>query len=341
MSKRPLLLIPLLGFALTAPQGVALIPEVTASYTTTSLAIALEDPQTAEAALRAIRLQGADALPALEDVAFNAPDLSARGRAILAMRDIDTPEASTALRSLTASQHELAVRSWAASALIHRAADLDSLIRLTQQYQHALPATGRPLELKIEQLTANASTVELLKMAATGNQFTQSLGPRLNRVPAQDLVVAMRTHSNDQVRRQAAAYLAARGAQDQHVAAAIIDATRWDPERSELPWAGGALYIPGLQYQRKHAIALIGELIRWNLALRDNPSAQRQVQNNLRSVQLLRAAGFQNAWPDVNGTEVLIEYRRVAGRAALHQILAEQGLSNTEWAAALMNRGTK
>lgn len=335
----------LLGLALAAGSTAGIIPEAEQHHKTT-LHDQLADPETAEQALATV-MKGADPLSELEQVAFEGTDLSARGRAILAIQGIEGKEADATLKTLTGNNFPPMVRNWAAAAQVNRVRDLDTYIQLAQTYSYQYPAVLRPLELKAAQILAGADTITMLKLVGTNPQLASSVGPRLIAAPTKDLMKLMQTHGDDMVRRQAASYLAAKGAQSgkgySEVAAAVIESLALKPKARKLPWEGGALYVPSIQWKKAEALELIDVLIRWNLHLEsvDKQNEQRQVQNNLRSVQLLQAAGFQNAWPDVNGPDVLVNYGQVVGRKKVHQILADLDLLDSRWAAALDQLGKR
>ena len=346
MRAGPILSITLAGLiGLGAAAGI--IPEAEEHHASTSdLHAALSDPDTAEKALESV-LRRSTALEELEVVALEGSDVSARGRAILAIQGIDGKRADAVLQTVLGSSAPPLVHSWAAAARINRAQDLDAFLPLAQTYIHQYPATARPIELKAGHLLADADLADMLGLMAVQPQLAAAIAPKVIAAPAADLVDLMQNHGDDQVRRQAAAYLAskAQASKEGHeqVSRAVRSSLAFAPKAKRLPWEGGALYVPGIQWKKSEALDLIRILIQWNLHLGkiEKVNEQRQVQNNLRSVQLLQAATFQNAWPTVGNHEVLVQYGQIEGRTAVQKLLAEQGLLESPWAQALDQLGKK
>lgn len=335
----------LVALALGATAGIIPEAEEHSRSQDGDLHALLSDPETADAALESV-LRRSSALAELEEVAVKGTDLSARGRALLGIQGIRGKEADAALDTVLASGAPPLVQAWAASARINRTADLDSFLPLAQSYVYQYPATARPIELKAAQLLEGASIADMLKLMALQPQLAAAIAPKILTTPSSELVRLMQTHGDDNVRRQAAAYLASQGQDDKghaKVSAAVRDALAYDKKVKDLPWDGGALYVPAIQWQKNEALDLIRTLIQWNLHCEriDKANEQRQVQNNLRSVQLLQAAGFGNAWPDVSGPDVLVEYGKIAGRQDVWKLLDEQGLLDSRWAKALDQLGKR
>ena len=78
--------------------------------------------------------------------------------------------------------------------------------------------------------------------------------------------------------------------------AAMIDALRYDPRAEHVPWDGGALYVPGIQWNRTNARAMLRELGNWYAWAQrtENYEAQTQAMNNMGSISLLGAAGYSS-----------------------------------------------
>ena len=58
-----------------------------------------------------------------------------------------------------------------------------------------------------------------------------------------------------------------------------------------MPWEGGPLFVPALQWKREDARDLAWELLAWMVFAerRDLGNLHSQIQNNLRSLQLAAA----------------------------------------------------
>ena len=106
-----------------------------------------------------------------------------------------------------------------------------------------------------------------------------------------------------------------------------------------MPWSGGALFLPGIQWQKRAGTDLVGELIAWHLwcDVRGRGNEQRQIHNNIRSLSLARAVGYQTpGWNDVGTIRWLQIWRHFAGRSAVSAMLREQGLDkSSKYADAL------
>jgi hypothetical protein len=185
----------------------------------------------------------------------------------------------------------------------------------------------------------------LLALTIRMPQLQAALTPMILAQSEAELVRVMRTAKNQNVRRQAAAYLGTRaaGGDAARVAAAIAEAYHFDPAATGIPWEGGPLFIPGIAWQKDPAQArrLADHLIRWMLWCDRHGRAaeQRQLHNNLRSLNLARAAGYESPGWQVADTVVwLRSWGAVVGRDQLEAILAEQQVAeNPRYRAAVTN----
>ena len=130
------------------------------------------------------------------------------------------------------------------------------------------------------------------------------------------------------IRRQAAAYIATLALQgDDGVPLAVVDAYRFDSRATALPWDGGPLFIPSLQWDKRHSQALVGNLVAWLLwcDLQGRRDARQPIINNLSSFQLMQAAGYQ--WPSESTVYGWLQsWGQVVGRQGIEKLLAEQGV---------------
>lgn len=154
-------------------------------------------------------------------------------------------------------------------------------------------------------------------------KLSTSLGPAVAKSDSAELAQAMLAAEGLQARRMAAGYLAAQGQGKTKRAAmnATVDALRFNRKASAVPWSGGPLYIPSIQWERNDAIELVGELVAWHIYCeRQGWQAERQkVANNLASVGLTRRAGFGHM--GYQSEQMLLSYGRVAGYQAAQAIL--------------------
>ena len=152
------------------------------------------------------------------------------------------------------------------------------------------------------------------------------------------LVGAMVKSTNQNVRRMAAGYLAS---VQGDVASQVIKAYAFRKGAKKVPWDGGALFLPGIKWSKKDARALVGNLIRWHLwaEINGKQDLQKQIHNNLRSVQLVRAAGYRNpSWQPIGTDKWLQTWGKVVGRRGIRAILKQQGVRwKRRYRAVLLN----
>ncbi|MCA9571549.1 MAG: hypothetical protein KC656_27110, partial [Myxococcales bacterium] len=319
------------GFAFAG--GGSLIPEVGGTPAPKPVQappgrVDLTDAETADAMVTALVADGTRGTEKLAEIALEHRDLAARGRAIVGLARAEGSKADTTLEKLRNSgSDEQLVRTWAYAASLQRAPDLSTVLALASE-QGRYTGSERAVQLAAGRYLQDASAVELLEMAGSVPALNAAIGPMLLEVPPAELGALMLTHPNDNVRRQAAAWLGSQATQKGRtdaVARITIDQLRHDPGVGDVPWKGGALYIPGIQWDQKRARELVRTLIQWKLYCeRTGKSGEKnQVWNNLRSVQLLQAAGFQNAWP--NDEQVLEEWARIGGKGDVEKLRGEQG----------------
>jgi len=214
------------------------------------------------------------------------------------------------------------------------------MVSLVQQF----PALQRPLRLKVvaelNQGADGVSPEELLSLSIRVPQIQQSLAGTIRGFGAERITSVMVSASDQNVRRQAAAYLAGMAQQgDQEVASAVIAAVKFDRQATEVAWKGGPLFVPGIAWKKEVARALVGQLIRWHVWCDRHAKKPEllQLHNNLRSLSLARAAGYQSpGWQQADTPRWLTAWGKVVGRAGLEKILKEQGVAdNARYAAVL------
>jgi hypothetical protein len=157
-----------------------------------------------------------------------------------------------------------------------------------------------------------------------------------------DKLTNVMLHAKDtNIRRLAAAYLGTLAQQGggADVAKAVTKQLKFDINSKSVPWNGGALFVPGIQWSKEDARALVGELIRWNLwsDIRNNAQQQRQIHNNIRSLGLARAAGYTSpGWNDVDCVAWLKAWGAAVGRDEIAKILKEQDVDNNQEYAVVL-----
>ena len=275
-----------------------------------------------------------DSVTQLRETALHGESLESQGNAVLALVASQDADATGALLSIESQKRapEL-VRTWAAAGAVQRAnsmAELEALADLLSRY----PALERPFRLSATELMGGNPDPEALltlsvKSPALRTAFSQTLAKA-------DVSVMMRvlfTHKENEVRRLAAGYLAARD----DSADSIVKGYRYEAKGSAVPWQGGALYVPSLGWGRSQAKILLGNLTAWHLHCDRHGLTQekQQVFNNLRSVGIWRQAGSQNR--PVNDTvRLLKQYAELVGVEKVAQLLEAQGVRhNPKYAGVL------
>jgi len=171
-------------------------------------------------------------------------------------------------------------------------------------------------------------------------QLQQALAPAIIALGPKDLSAALVTAKDQNVRRQAAAYLGSlAGRGDKGVPAAVIEVYKFDPDAKDVAWKGGPLFVPGINWNKEDARALVGNLISWHLwcDIRGRKSEQKQIHNNIRSLSLARAAGYQGpGWQDIGTVQWLTIWGKAVGRKEIERMLKQQGVdTNRKYSSVL------
>lgn len=282
----------------------------------------LSDPDTAGAARDALASLGEGALGTLQDAALLSSDPATQGWAIEVIGRIPGDRSDQTLELIQGRTNTSAlVRTWAAAARIKRATDLAGLAQLAPLAQQ-MPALQRPLGMRATALVDSDSTAaDLIALANSTPALQQALAEPILARGADALLNTMFTHADNTIRRTATGYLGTLAGRDASVAAKVADAYAWSPKHDGVFWAGGALYVPNLQWQQKEARVLVGHLVEWHLVCdRLGLSGEKQqVYNNLRSVQLHRPAGMP--WPNNDTNQLLQQWAGVVGQPLVDGML--------------------
>ncbi|MCZ6603338.1 MAG: DUF2330 domain-containing protein, partial [Planctomycetota bacterium] len=326
--------VPLFCLALIVTLAGPPQPVMADEPTLTDLVSMLDDGRTAEGALEALVKRAEEAIPSLLDEAVRGGRLTRRGWAIAALAEIGGDRAREKLFALQADpQQALLVRNWAAAALARMAPSVAELGRIAW-LSWTFPSLIRPLGLRLDSLLAEdskgSSVEDYLSLANQVPVLQTSILSQIRSFGPAALAEVMRSGSDQQLRWQATAYLGSMSALgDEGVAAAVIEAYRFDPEAKEVPWNGGPLYVPGIRWGEDDAVALVGNLIRWHLYCdrHDLSQEQNQIRNNIVSLQLRQVAGYQPPTGAVSSTVSWLEvWKEVVGRSGIRKILKEQGV---------------
>jgi len=298
----------------------------------------LGDRRTSQGAVARLKTIGQRAVPKLLNEAFDGTDPARRGWAIVCLAEIGGPAVEADLEKLHKNpNHPNLVRSWAAAARIQIARSTDQLVALSSLV-NSFPALKRPLGLRLASAFAGKRSAkdaeQMLLLTTRVYSLRQAMAPAIVGLGPKPLVKVMITSNNQKVRRQAAAYLGTIAVQQgaDKVGRHVLRAYRFDGGAKRVPWDGGPLFVPGIRWSQGQARKLAGHLVAWHVWVDYNgkPAAlKKQLHNNLRSLSLARAAGYQSpGWRDV-GTERWLEvWGGVVGRKGIEALLGKLG-----WAA--------
>ena len=187
-----------------------------------------------------------------------------------------------------------------------------------------------------------ASAEGLLAVSLQVSQLQAALAPAILATGADGLTEAMATAKDQNVRRQAAGYLgtlAQQGSKDE-VAKAVVKQFTFDPMAKDVPWKNGPLFLPGIQWDKENAKAVVGNLVKWHLwcDINKKSAEQNQIHNNIRSLGLANAAGYQSPGfgNNIGTVQWLQTWGKAFGKEELTGILEEQKvLDNDKYAAML------
>jgi hypothetical protein len=261
---------------------------------------------------------------ALREVALYEEDLEAQGQAILALVQHGDADAIGVLLDIEGHGRAPEIlRTWAAAGAVQRAASLKELGEMSELLSRH-PALERPFRLAALSLMKEGVDVEaLLVLSAKVPALQAAFGPPLSEADAGEMAGFMLRHEDNGVRRLAAGYLAARDdAADQ-----IITVYRYVASGRDVPWQGGALYVPSLGWGRTQAKELMGHLTAWHLHCDRHglESEKQQVFNNLRSVGIWRQAGSKQS-PRNDTVLLLSQYAKLVGVKEVARMLSAQGV---------------
>jgi hypothetical protein len=250
---------------------------------------------------------GVQSVQTLKNTATSADNIVARGHAIQALAGLDAEPANGALRAIAADTDQVElVRTWAGAALVGRAQNIDEIVAIAP-LTRSLPGLTTPLSARAKRIGGELNDLAgALSLASSTPEVQTALLPLIQAQGVQALTDAMFTHPDQEPRRFAAGVLAAMkdlSAQDRKQ---VIAAYAPNPRATQVPWNGGALYVPSMGFARDEAATLAGHLVAWysycdKKGLQDE---RQQVMNNLRSVGVWRQAGFTRPPGGVDGAEM-------------------------------------
>ncbi len=315
----------------------------------------LAESDSAEAAVdQLVKQAGADPtqraaiVQTLADAAgSDATETEVRGWAIIALGEIGGMDVDEILLKIQVNKkHSDLVRTWAAAARVAMCRSTEALIEKASLIAE-FPALGRPIGKRIvDQLESDegVSAESLLEASIRIPQIAGALSQTIIALGPDQLVTAMRSATDPNVRRQAAGYLASqakRGTEEAaDVARMTLQAYAFQAEAEDVPWTGGALFVPGINWTPEDAHTLVRSLIAWNVWAEENGKTelQRQIHNNIRGVGLSRKVGYQSPnFQFASAPEWLLAWGKVAGKQAVLELLAEQELEDSARYKSVLN----
>ncbi|MFT7521333.1 MAG: hypothetical protein ACI9MC_003484 [Kiritimatiellia bacterium] len=274
-------------------------------------------------AMAALTAQGASALPMLRSAALERQDPVVQGRSIVVMRQIGGTEAEIHLSHIQRTTSDPLVRSWAAAARIQNAQDMDTVMRFAREFG-TLPGVDRPLKMAMEARMGSINTAQALQLYMTTPSLQGALQPIIAKAPADELVGVMLTSPDNNARRTAAGFIGglAQNGGEKAVADALI--SKLSRPGHQVPWKGGALFVPGINWRGARGQKLITVLTGWMLFCEKQGmnAEKQQIVNNLQSVGLSRANGIT---PYGDGEHMLVEIKKRFGEQAAREARAFAG----------------
>lgn len=268
----------------------------------------------------------------LLSVAKTNEDFPTRGWAIAAMTEVGGQDVDEMLLEIHAnSSQDMLVRTWAAAGRVKMVKTMAGLVEKASLIQQ-FPSLGRPIGKRILEKVAENEDITAEKLISVSNKIFQlrnALLPAITGMGAEKLTETMTTSSDNNIRRTAASYLATMANQgDEQVKGEIIKVYNFPKDVKEIPWKGGALFIPGLAWDKSGGIELAGNLVAWHVYCDQNGLGQEknQIHNNLRSIALQNVCGYNR--PNYRGDDTkawLKNWAKVVKKEGIEKLLKRAG----------------
>ncbi len=290
-----------------------------------------------EAAIQALVRMGPRAVPYLAEAARDG-SIEQRGWAIVCLGRVGTKKSRGTLEVLLASSTPL-VSTWAAAALLDSSRTMDELVAEVPLVNR-FPATLRTFEKRFVGLwpqDAGASSLDALLAKLQSNPaLTARLAPVMASLGPGPLLDATLGSPNSGYRMMAARFLAATLQAPGGHRDVVLARYAFDPQAKRVPWAGGALYVPGIRWEKEESVRLARHLLAWLLwsDLHSEPSELAKAANNLRV--LWRPLNWPAPGRNDSAISWLTAYQRAAGPSKLRSLLKEQNALRDERYSALV-----
>ncbi|MCH7724933.1 MAG: DUF2330 domain-containing protein [Planctomycetes bacterium] len=303
----------------------------------------LSDGDKAEEAVAALVKRADESKELLKGEAVEGNDFTRRGWAIVALSEIGGKEIDALLTKVHSDDKQpMLVRTWAAAARVSMTQSTDDLIAKASLISQ-FPALGRPIGMRvIEALKQGKETSAegILTVSLRVPQLQGALVPTILALGPDKLVIALTGAKDQNVRRQAAAYLGTLAQQgNDKVGAKVATAYKFDPMAKKVVWSGGPLFIPGIRWSKEDARSLVGHLISWHLwcDIKGKKAEQKKIHNNIRSLGLAGAAGYRSpGFQEATTVKWLEVWGRAVGKEELAKLLKTQQADKIKKYAAVL-----
>lgn len=316
----------------------------------------LDVPEKRKRAVKELEARGRSAYPYLIARYKNEKaTVTERGYCLALLAEAPDKNVTKAVNDVARETSSPLVKLWSEAALVRLTDNPKELLTLLDQdyaKKHGDPDKSgsvlrvsgelqRPIALRLKEWNSKLTLEERLRFLGiahrSGNAPNVSptikavISPSLKDAKIRDLVSLMFHSDGQEVRRLSAALLA--GFQEEKrkaVFSSVMEELSVDSAAKDVPWAGGALFLPQFSNMNKsEAQELITGLTRWSVWTDRNKTPDAQVkplENNLRSYSLWTAAGGgQLNWRNAKGgKEWLQAYGKLMGADAVASLLSEQ-----------------
>ena len=303
--KRALIVLVVVGFGiLVSTQAFATSDSPSQQTELEEQVAALKDWKTAEAAIEWLVDNAKSSDQGRESTIANLVILVAtdgeipqKGWAIAALGKIGGQDVDEQLLGIHATPNvDPLVKTWAAAARVANTKTMPGLIEKANLLRE-FPALGRPISQRGRENLGDSSAEQVIQVGTKIPSLRTALATRIFAFGSNELVQVMSTSTDQNTRRQAAGYLGAMANQGdkEDVAVSVIKRLEFVANAADVPWSGGALFVPGMQWPKAEARTLARTLVCWHAWCHKNgkPDEARQVHNNLSSLNLARAAGYE------------------------------------------------